>query len=69
MVGIPRGSYKCLLRRQLLVEGTAGRERVGHFTERNLDRFFVLRYRSGTCTLAASRLASLAPPEKIGTLI
>ncbi len=47
-VRILRGAYQCLLRRQLLVEAATSCERVGHFAERNLDRFFVLRHRGVT---------------------
>ena len=48
VVHILRGAYQCLLRRQLLVEVATSSERVGHFAERNLDRFFVLRHRGVT---------------------
>jgi len=48
VVRILRVAHQRLLRRQPLLEVASSLERVGHFAERNLDRFFVSRHRCVT---------------------
>src|SRR5580658_4921323 len=56
VVRVLRGAYQCLLRRQLLVEVAASRERISHLAERNLDCFFVLRHRGVTSDLGRPKV-------------
>ena len=57
------------LRAQLFAQRGAAGQRVGDFAEGRLDRAFVLRHGDVAVRLATSRLAWLAPPSKIGSMI